>query len=296
MSKEEIKTIVNNFQNDEDILKFIKERILALESEATEKTVGQGYTDTFNDFISSKVQYKAAASLKNAPCPSLVFDDITPYFQLFKELSTSKEYINELLLFTPLMMNIFNYLSSKESKLDIEDTLYSRQRLYWDYMKSGKTEISIKEFHNQKCGFCSENAGLAHNIFKILGIDSQLVIGQRNEENHAYNIIFPRGYGNLPAVLFDPSYTIDFEIDSNKKYSLGYFKVLTPDEYNNMLLGNKIRVDMSSSATTLIKYYGSQLNGLPPKFENASYSIGLSGAFKVELQDETKNNQKKLRR
>ena len=146
----------------------------------------------------------------------------------------------------------------------------------------GKTEISIKEFHKQKCGFCSENAGLAHNIFKILDINSQLVIGKRNEENHAYNIVFPRGYGNHPAVLFDPSYTIDFKIDNGQKYSLGYFKVLTIDEYNNMLAGNRTLIDMKSSVETLIKYYPNQLTGLIASYENASYSIGISDGLKIE--------------
>lgn len=292
MNKEQIKELINNFKTDEEILEFLKERIMFLDNQSIETTMGQNYTDIFEEFISSKVHYKSVASSRNRECPNLVFDDITPYFDLLKELSKSGDYLNELLLFTPLMMNIFNYLSSKESKKDIEDTLYTRQRLYWDYMTSGKKEISIKEFHNQRCGFCSENAGLAHNIFKILGIDSQLVIGKRNDENHAYNLIFPRGYGNQPAVLFDPSYTIDFKMENGQKYSLGYFKVLSSEEYTNMLSGNKTRIDMSSSATTLLKYYSSQLSGLTPSFENASYCIGISDSLKINPQEE-KHNQKK---
>lgn len=292
MSKEQIKELIKNFKTDEEILNFIKERILFLETQSTEQTIGQYYTDTFNDFISSKVHYKSVASSDKLKFPDLVFDDITPYFELLKELSESKEYLNELLLFAPLMMNIFNYLSSKESKENPQETLLDRHWLYWDYMQKGISEISIKEFHKQKCGFCSENAGLAHNIFKILGIDSQLVIGKRNEENHAYNIIFPRGYGNQPAVLFDPSYSIDFKMENGQKYSLGYFKVLTIDEYNNMIAGNRTPIDMSSSAATLIKYYPGQLTGLTPSYENASYSIGTGDSLKVDLQEDKKNQKK----
>ena len=45
-------------------------------------------------------------------------------------------------------------------------------------MNTGRESLSIKEFHKNKYAFCSENTGLAHNIFKILGIDSQFVIGK----------------------------------------------------------------------------------------------------------------------
>lgn len=292
MDKEQIKEKIKNFKSDEEISNFIKERILFLETQSTEQIIGQFYTDTFNDFISSKIHYKSVASSNRLNFPNLVFDDITPYFELIKELSESKDYLNELFLFTPLMMNIFNYLSSKESKSNIEDTLYDRHRLYWDYMTKGESEISIKEFHKQKCGFCSENAGLAHNIFKILGIDSQLVIGKRNDENHAYNIVFPRGYGNQPAVLFDPSYSIDFKMENGCKYSTGYFKVLTIDEYNNMLAGNGTHIDIGSSVATLIRYYPNQLTGLIPNYENASYSIGNDSPLKIDSQKGIKKSER----
>ena len=110
-------------------------------------------------------------------------------------------------------------------------------------MNTGRESLSIKEFHKNKYAFCSENTGLAHNIFKILGIDSQFVIGKRNYENHAFNIIFPKGYGNSPAVLFDSSYSIVFTNSLGNRYSFGYFKVLTQEEYNNMLSGNVVPIN-----------------------------------------------------
>ncbi len=133
---------------------------------------------------------------------------------------------------------------------------------------------------------------MAHNIFKILGIDSQLVIGKRNDENHAYNIVFPRGYGNQPAVLFDPSYSIDFKMENGSKYSMGYFKVLTIDEYNNMLAGNGTHIDISSSVATLIRYYPNQLTGLIPNYENASYSIGNDSPLRTDSQKSIKKSER----
>lgn len=282
MNKDQIRETIKNFKSDDEILNFIKERILFFETQSTEQTIGQYYTNIFSDFISSKVHYKPVASPPGLNAPNLVYDDITPYFELIKSLSKSKAYFNELFLFTPLSEKIFDYLSSMDSKANLDDTLFNRTWLYWDYMKKGKNEISIEEFHKQKCGFCSENAGLAHNIFKILGIDSQLVMGKRNNENHAYNIIFPRGYGNQPAVLFDPSHFIDFKLENGKHYSMGYFKILTIDEYNNMLIGNGTMLDLSPSVVTLIKCYPSYLTGLIPCYEDARYSIGLDSPIQFD--------------
>lgn len=189
MSKEEIKQKILELKTDEEIESFISLRIAELESIAQEKIVGQDHTITFNDYISSKVKFKPVASLKNKECPNLIYDDTLPYFELIKELATNQSYLNELYLFTPLMFEIFNYMSSKENKDNIEDALIERQLLYFNAMNTGKENISIKEFHKNKYAFCSENTGLAHNIFKFLGIDSQFVIGKRNNENHAFNII-----------------------------------------------------------------------------------------------------------
>ena len=268
-------------KTDEEIISFIKFRMEELENIAQEKVVGQGYTTIFDDYISSKVKFKPVASLDSMECPNLVYDDILPYFELIKELATEKTYLNEFFLFTPLMFEIFNYMSSKENKNNIGDTLIERQLLYFNAMNTDRETLSIKEFHENKCAFCSENTGLAHNIFKILGIDSRFVIGKRNNENHAFNIIFPKGYGNSPAVLFDSSFTINFTNKLGNMYSFGYFKVLTDEEYHNMLLGNSTHIDLKKSITNLIKYYQ-----MPPdcviNFEDASYSIGIGEQLNEE--------------
>ena len=158
-------------------------------------------------------------------------------------------------------------------------------------MNTGRESLSIKEFHKNKYAFCSENTGLAHNIFKILGIDSQFVIGKRNDENHAFNIIFPKGYGNSPAVLFDSSYSIVFTNSLGNRYSFGYFKVLTQEEYNNMLSGNVVPINLEGSATNLIRYYP-MLSSCTPNYENASYSIGINEKSKTEIGNKTPNIKK----
>jgi len=281
MTKEDIKKKVLELKTDKEIEDFIKSRIAELECITQEQIIGQDFTITFDDFISSKVKFKPGASFGNNECPNLVYDDNLPYFELIKELATEQSYLNELYLFTPVMFEVFNYMSSKENKDNIGETLIDRTWVYFDAMKSGKVNISIKEFHKNKCAFCSENTGLAHNIFKILGIDSRFVIGKRNDENHAFNLIFPNGYDNSPAVLFDSSYTIDFKNELGQNYSLAYFKVLTQEEYNNMLSGNMTPINFSKSADTLIKYYP-MLSNFIPSYENANYSIGSGEQLKIE--------------
>ena len=289
MTKEDIKKKVLELKTDKEIEDFIKSRIAELECITQEQIVGQDFTTTFDDFISSKVKFKPGASFGNNECPNLVYDDSLPYFELIKELATEQSYLNELYLFTPVMFEVFNYMSSKENKDNIGETLIDRTWVYFDAMKSGKVNISIKEFHKNKCAFCSENTGLAHNIFKILGIDSRFVIGKRNDENHAFNLIFPNGYDNSPAVLFDSSYTIDFKNGLGQNYSLAYFKVLTQEEYNNMLSGNMTPINFSKSADTLIKYYP-MLSNFIPSYENANYSIGSGEQLKIENVAGKKSN------
>ena len=105
------------------------------------------------------------------------------------------------------------------------------------------------------------------------------------------HIIFPKGYGNSPAVLFDSSYSIVFTNSLGNRYSFGYFKVLTQEEYNNMLSGNVVPINLEGSATNLIRYYP-MLSSCTPNYENASYSIGINEKSKTEIGNKTPNIKK----
>ena len=56
MLSDEIYKRFEKLLTDEEIEEFIKVRINGLESMSVEKTVGQNYTDSFGDYISSKVE------------------------------------------------------------------------------------------------------------------------------------------------------------------------------------------------------------------------------------------------
>ena len=62
---------------------------------------------------------------------------------------------------------------------------------YMTYASHKGKQLSIKSVRDNECAFCSEKAGMAHNLFKFLGIDSEVVCGARGTEMHAYNFIYP---------------------------------------------------------------------------------------------------------
>ena len=145
MTKEEINKKIFELQSEEEIINFVKERLKELEINSEEKTVGQNYTDSFRDYISQKIHYKAAENFNNFECPDLVYDDITPYINLIKEIKMGSWY-NELSLFTTIFFVVYNYLPSKDIGLD----------RYMTYLSHKNKRLSIKTVRENGIAFCSE--------------------------------------------------------------------------------------------------------------------------------------------
>lgn len=243
MTKEEINKTILSLQTDEEIIDFVKKRIQELEEKSIETTVGQNYTTTFEEYISEKTHYKAGARLKDAECPDLVYDDITPYINLVKAIKQNSCY-NELTLFSIIFFEVYNYLPSDDFGLGRAFT----------YLGNKGKRVSIKQIRDNACAFCSEKSGMAHNMFKFLGIDSEVVIGYRDSERHAYNIIYPNGYRNEPMVIYDPSFFVNF-VMNDKKLSFGYFKALRREDYEKLMSGIQIKIDLSKTEKTYRQLY-----------------------------------------
>lgn len=268
MTKSEINKKIFELQSDSEIINFINERLNELETNSTEKTVGQNYTDSFQDYISKKIHYKAAERFEDSECPDLVYDDITPYFNLIKSIKKGNWY-NELTLFTTIFYIINNYLPSKDIGLG----------RYMVYKHHVGNKLSIKTISENEVAFCGEKAGMAHNMFKFLGIDSEVVVGAINDELHAYNFIYPNGYGNEPIVLFDPSRFVNFCKDNNKM-SYGFYKAFNKNDYELLKSGTPIKLDMTKTEENYRQLYGFN-GGLDEyTFENVSpvYIYGLDNA------------------
>lgn len=244
MTKEEIKKKIFALQTEEEIIEFVNERLNELEASSEEKTVGQNYTDSFQDYISKKVHYKATEKFENQDSPDLVYDDITPYINLIKEIRKNSWY-SELTLFTTIFYTIYDYLPNKDFGFD----------RYFVYESHLGKQLSIKTVSEEKVGMCSEKAGMAHNMFKFLGIDSELICGARESEVHAYNFIYPNGYGNEPMILYDPSYFVSF-IKENDKKSYGFYKALRKEDYETLKRGIPMQLDLTKTEEKYRKLYG----------------------------------------
>ena len=243
MTKEEINKIILSLQADEEINDFVKKRIQELEDKSIETTVGQNYTTSFKEYISEKTHYKAGEKLQDAECPDLVYDDITPYINLIKAIKQNTWY-NELTLVSTIFFVVYNYLPNDNIGLARAFT----------YLGNKGKRVSIKQIKDNACAFCSEKAGLAHNIFKFLGIDSEVVCGYRDSVRHAYNIIYPNGYGNEPMVIYDPSFFVYF-IKDGQKLSCGYFKALGREDYEKLMSGLPVKIDLSKTEENYRQLY-----------------------------------------
>ncbi len=295
ITKEEISKLVQHFKSEEDIRNFVVSRVYALENESHEATIDPNNTCVYRDYISYKTKYKVCQDIRTHESPRIVYDDIDSYVEFLKNIAGSN--YNEFSLFTDIMLYCHHYLSKGYSS-DVYDRIYDRTRLYYDKMIQGISDVSIKEIAAKKIGLCSENAGLAQNIFKILGINSEIVIGTRDGNNHAYNIVFPKGYDTFPAVLYDPSFHIDFQHkNSERGTSFGYFKILTEEEYNRLLNGEVVEIETISTAHKCYKLYQNNLGALEDYdivSPNATFS--LSHTLNIEITNEVDKRVMKLER
>ena len=266
MAKDEIRNKIISLKSDEEIKTFVESRIAELENNSVEATVGQGYTDSFSEYISEKVHYKAAAKIKDKECPDLLYDDLTPYYNLVKELNKNGNYA-VLTLFTTIFYIVYNYLPSDDIGLGRALTYFSHQEKH----------LSIKTIRENGCAFCSEKAGMAHNLFKFLGIDSEVICGARDKELHAFNMIYPNGYDNEPMILYDPSHFVEF-IKGDKKISLGYFKAFKKEDYEFFKQGIPTELDLSKTEVNYRRLYGNALDGYEFKDEHPVYVYGLDAS------------------
>ena len=187
--------------------------------------------------------------------------------------------ITELTLFSTIFFTIHNYLPSDDIGLG----------RYLTYASHKGKKLSIKTISNNSVAFYSEKAGMAHNMFKFLGIDSEVVCGARDSEMHAYNFIYPNGYGNEPMVLYEPSHFVNF-IKDNNKLSFGFYKAFSKQDYETLKNGTPIQIDLSKTEETYRKLYG--FNGLLDdysfEYETPTYIYGLENAKNYKSSNQRK--------
>ena len=99
------------------------------------------------------------------------------------------------------------YLVSSEVDNDPENE-YKRDLMFEELSAKLDTPISIKEINRTKLSKCVEQAAVAQNMFKFLGIESDYVsVGHVRHTNndvgfHAFNIVYPEGRESY-SIIFD---------------------------------------------------------------------------------------------
>lgn len=216
-------------KTDDQIWHFIINRIFKLELSSEEKTVGQNYTDSFRDYISKKIHFKTAQDFEECECPDLIYDDLEPYFNLIKLIKQNNccDITHLLLLIQVAIYEYFNPNSIESEK----DKIIAR---YTTYLSSKDKSLSIKIIRKNGIAVCSEKSGLAHNMFKFLGIDSEFVCGALNDGYHAYNFIYPNGYGSEPTILNDSTNFFYYTLQKNEYEQFIFGKPLTVGKDNNL--------------------------------------------------------------
>lgn len=286
MTKEEIRKKILEFKTDEEIMEFINSRIDELEKNTLPETIGLEHKTIYDGFISSKTNYIVGHTWLYDDFPKLVYDDVQPYFDAIKAVVTNQNYFSEIYLFQPMFAKIREYLPDNKDFHELDTLAQKRNKIYINALRENMSQVSIKELHKEKLGLCGEKAGLAQNIFKILGVDSQVVIGEKDGETHSFNLLFPYGYGNEPAVLYDPSFSIDFT-DGEKVNLMAYYKVLTSEEYESMLSGKATPINIEKSANIYTRIHPS-LEGCPVNNKISNYLIYESKENRIDNSSNSK--------
>ena len=230
----EILDIMKNLQTDEEIEKFITYRLSMLENDE-HKTIGINtdtsvYTKLLNENI--KINLIGRIIIINnrvnaSKFGSLMFDDNNIYKYLIK---ASKKYDN---VYEAVYNAIKAYGTSKLSNSKIRDLIYRC------FSSTTDKALSIKVLHYIKQTFCTERSGIAHNMFKFLGIESDyVVIGLYNNHFHSFNIVYPEGR-EKDSLLYDATCTLGnlpkmYCLEETAKNDLLSNKSVTLTNYNTM--------------------------------------------------------------
>ena len=265
MTKDEIRKEIYKLDSDKEIEEFIKNRIAYLEKNSKDDTVGQGYTQTYKEYISKKTHYKVD-DFEDFECPDLVYDDIKPYINLIYSLKRLNNY-NDLVLFSEIYYVIHEYLPSKEIE-------FARA---FTYMSHRGRQVSIKTISENECASSSEKAGLAHNMFKFLGIDSSIACGYRNDHTHTFNLLYPKGYDKEPTIIYDPSHHVSFE-DDNMKLVFAYYMALKGDGCQDIINRKPIKIDLTRTELNYRHQYSFDGSLDEKRFhgDRATYCIGIN--------------------
>ena len=123
---------------------------------------------------------------------------------------------------------VFDYVGGRSVSGDIKDRL---SRLKESDELDDNEKNSISAFKGSGNAWCSERSSIAHQLFKILGIESQIVVSpievDGKMEYHAFNMI----RGDKTSIIFD-STMIDYSVPEEGYTSI--VEVLPRDSFDTL--------------------------------------------------------------
>lgn len=228
------KEAIKKLETIDDIKKFISDRLVYLQN----TTMHRNSDNIWSDFVYEA--YNTPFYIGYTGMQTLLNIDNT-YIRLLKQIVDRKKGIVELYLFEDL----FYILNGYKEELNSNDILV--------FNPDGK-------------------AILAHNFFKIIGLDSSVVLGNKNGLKHAFVLLYLNGYDNKDVVLYDPTTSLVFENKNNDKLYMGAFKVLLKSDYERLINNDDVIIDFGQSGKIYKQNYDA-LDGYELNLFSINYGI-----------------------
>ncbi len=262
---EKIKTL-----KDEEIDEYINHRLSLLKNKE-QKEIGLNTDQTIvNELLDENIIVNISADSKEAGefayvyFASLVFDDDEMYKYLIRAVRNADNPYDAVINASDEYLNM-----NDPRREDGNMTTFMRDTFYKYFSLGPQKPLSIKTFHKHYFAICSEVAGVVHNMFKFLGIDSDYIIGNINGNSHAFNIVYYFGR-DKKAIM----------VDASRCYKQLPTMVLLGDEEKQSLLPyGQITIDDNDVKKAYMEMFGMKIDC--DKFED-SYAIYDELFFEAE--------------
>lgn len=247
-----------------EIDKFIDDRISSFKNEEIEIGLGTDIT-SYDGFLGDKTRVNVTCEMMpeedyvDVTYGSIIFDDKDMFKCLIHEIKNNDDVFESVFK----ALDKYLFLGSKIRKYN--NYPKTRAMIYHQYSASVNKPLSIKLFNKNKTAVCPEVAGVAQNMFKFLGMDSDyIIVGESRDSFHAFNIVYPWGREN-EALIFDSSRVVNYRpcicaLNSNQK--------------ENLLANNKIIITKDQIASTYMSLFSKKIDWINEDFGFSIYKDG----------------------
>lgn len=217
---------------------------------------------------------------------NLVLDDVECYYDFLNYYDSKNG--NKKEAAEPYKLGLIDdfidgYFSKKENSLpsdEIRDQLYIPNYLKSHY--GGVSTTSIKYFKNKGIAECAEKAALAHNLARMVGIDSRFIMGKISEnenilssmQTHAYNII--KSNTNDVYILYDPHNPIRIKEGTEEgKKLISAFSLMAKDDYIKFINNGMYKFNYDYTIRRLQREYNYDVIHDYVSYNDRYYGLGI---------------------